>query len=97
MGGMIVTDDVPDLSRFEGRLDGELAGYLEYHRSEGELALNHAFTFPAYRGHGVAAEITRAALDSARSAGVRVRLVCPFVVDYVAAHPEYADLVVGRD
>ena len=39
-------------------------------------------------------QVTRAALDAARAEHVRVRPVCPFVVDYVAAHPEYADVVV---
>jgi len=93
MGGVIVTD-VPELDRFEGRLDGELAGYLEYHRFDAVWALNHAFTFPEFRGRGVAATITATALDAARSAGVRVRAICPFVVDFLDAHPEYADLAV---
>jgi predicted GNAT family acetyltransferase len=91
---MIVTD-VPELSRFEGRIDGELAGYLEYGRSGGVWALNHAFTFPAFRGRGVAATITQTALEAARAQGVPIRAVCPFVVEYLHLHPEYADLAVA--
>ncbi|NUR72930.1 MAG: N-acetyltransferase [Hamadaea sp.] len=96
-------NDVPELARFEGRLDraegsgdgsGDLAGYLEYHRFDGVWALNHVFTFPAYRGRGVAAELTKAALAAAREAAVQVRPICPFVADYLDTHPEYADLVV---
>ncbi|MEV6967068.1 GNAT family N-acetyltransferase [Hamadaea sp. NPDC051192] len=99
----MIVNDVPELARFEGRLEGrpedpagagDLAGYLEYHRFDGVWALNHAFTFPAYRGRGVAAEITRAALDAAREAGAQVRPICPFVADYLDTHPEYADLAV---
>lgn len=90
---MIVTD-VPQLSRFEGRVDGELAGFLEYTRSGEVWSLDHAFTFPAFRGRGYAAEITTAALDAARAAGVRVRPVCPFVADFLDQHPEYAELAV---
>ena len=96
-------NDVPELARFEGRLDGaegsdrgygDLAGYLEYHRFDGVWALNHVFTFPAYRGRGVAAGITEAALAAARAAGAQVRPICPFVADYLDTHPEWADLVV---
>ncbi|NUT32703.1 MAG: N-acetyltransferase [Hamadaea sp.] len=97
---MIVTD-VPELTRFEGRVDGDLVGFLEYTRSEGVWSLDHAFTFPAHRGNGYAARITEAALDAARAAGVRVKPVCPFVADYLDQHPTYADLAVttagGRD
>jgi predicted GNAT family acetyltransferase len=89
----ITVMDVPELDRFEGRLDGELAGYLEYVRSEGVWALNHAFTFPAFRGHGMAGEVTRHALEAARAAGARVRPVCSFVADYIELHREYADLL----
>ncbi|WP_051367973.1 GNAT family N-acetyltransferase [Hamadaea tsunoensis] len=84
--------DAPDLDRFEARVDGELAGYLEYARHGGVWAYNHAFTFPEFRGRGIAAEVTRFALDAAEAAGVRVRAVCPFVADYLAAHPGYAHL-----
>jgi predicted GNAT family acetyltransferase len=90
---MIVTD-VPELGRFEGRIDGELVGYLEYHRSEGVWALNHAFTFPAFRGRGVAAGVTEAALEAARAQGVKIRAICPFVADYLEMHPHWADLAV---
>jgi predicted GNAT family acetyltransferase len=92
----ITVTDVPDLQRFEGRLDGELAGYLEYHKDGDVWSLNHAFTFPALRGNGVAAQVTKYALDAAVAAGARVRPVCPFVADYlaanIAANPEYAAL-----
>ncbi|MEV0271009.1 GNAT family N-acetyltransferase [Hamadaea sp. NPDC050747] len=98
----MIVNDVPELTRFEGRWEdrpgeadsrGDLAGYLEYHRFDGVWAFNHVFTFPAYRGRGVAAEITRAALAAAREAGTQVRPICPFVADYLDTHPEYADLI----
>jgi predicted GNAT family acetyltransferase len=85
-------NDAPDQNRFEARLDGELAGYLEYRKGEGVWSLTHAFTLPHHRGHGVAAEVTRFALNAAREAGVTVRPVCPFVVDFIASHQEYEAL-----
>jgi uncharacterized protein len=88
----IIVTDSPDLHRFEARLDGELAGYLEYQKSGDTWSLNHAFTFPHLRGRGVAAEVTRYALDAADEAGVTVRPICPFVANYIAANPRYAAL-----
>jgi predicted GNAT family acetyltransferase len=88
----IIVTDAPDLERFEARLDGELAGYLEYQKFGDTWSLNHAFTFPHLRGNGIAAEVTRFALDAAGEAGATVRPVCPFVADYIAANPQYAAL-----
>lgn len=84
--------DVPDQNRYEARLDGELAGYLEYAKSGDSWALTHAFTLPHQRGKGVAAEVTRYALDAATEAHATVRPICPFVADYIAANPQYAAL-----
>jgi predicted GNAT family acetyltransferase len=35
----------------------------------------------------------RTALSNARAEGLAVRPFCPFVRSYIAAHPEYVDLV----
>ena len=43
----------------------------------------------------MAAEVTRVTLDAARAGGARVRPVCPYVADYLAAHPQYADLLAA--
>jgi uncharacterized protein len=88
----ITVTDAPDLHRFEGRLDGELVGYLEYHKDGDVWSFNHAFTFPELRGRGIAAQVTKYALDAAIAEGAGVRPVCPFVRDYIAANPEYAAL-----
>ena len=69
--------------------------HLEYVVRDGVWFITHTFTEPAARGRGLAAQVTRAALDAARAEHVKVRPVCPFVVDYVAAHPEFADVVVS--
>ncbi len=91
-------EHLPDLHRFVlSRADDELA-HLEYVVREGVWVITHTFTEPTARGAGLAAKVTVAALDGARSAGVLIWPVCPYVVDYVAVHPEYDDLVaqVGR-
>lgn len=83
----------PEQHRFVLGRGGVDLAHLEYVVRDGVWFVTHTFTEPAARGQGLAATVTRAALDGARTAGVRVRPVCPFVVDYTAAHPEYQDLL----
>lgn len=80
--------------RFVLSENGTDLAHLEYVVRDGVWFITHTFTEPAARGRGLAALVTRAALDAARAEQVMVRPVCPFVVDYVATHPEYADIVV---
>ena len=85
----------PAERRFVLSDDGVDLAHLEYVVRDGVWFVTHTFTEPAARGRGLAAQVTRAALDAARAERVRVRPICPFVVDYVATHPEYADIVVS--
>ena len=80
-------------ARFEIRVDGELAGFAQYHRSEEEIAFTHTETNRRFRGHGLAGRLVSAALDSAREQDLAVLPYCPFVRGWIAEHPEYADLV----
>lgn len=73
----------------------ELA-HVEYVTRDGVWVFTHTFTEPAARGLGLAAQVVRDALDTARQQGVQIGLVCPYVRQYVAEHPEYADLVAAR-
>ncbi|MEV4616869.1 GNAT family N-acetyltransferase [Kitasatospora sp. NPDC049258] len=87
-----VTDN-PERSRFEVSDEGELAGFAEYHRSEGEIAFIHTEIDPAFGGRGLGGELARAALDSAREQGLAVLPYCPFIRGWLGKHPEYAELV----
>jgi predicted GNAT family acetyltransferase len=87
--------DAPDAQRYEARLDGELAGVLEYVLKRSRIALVHTEVAPNHEGHGVGAALARFALDDARRRGLRVIASCPFVRSYLAKHPEDHDIVVG--
>lgn len=94
--GTGTTDDIVHREaerRFVLAEDGADIAHLEYVVRDGVWFITHTFTEPAARGRGLAAKVTRAALDEARDRHVLVRPVCPFVVDYVAAHPEYTDVL----
>jgi predicted GNAT family acetyltransferase len=78
--------------RFELEIDGHTA-LLSYHLPAGTISLDHTFVPPPIEGQGVAAKMTRAALDFARAEGLRAVPACSYVAAYVREHPEYQDLV----
>ena len=79
-------------SRYEGRLDGELAAVIDFRRRGDVLTFLHTITEPQWRGRGLAAEITRQALEDVRGRNLAVQPVCEFTVAYFDQHPEVADL-----
>jgi len=89
----IAVEDNPQRQRFEARLDGELVGVADYRPRDGVLAFTHTEVDPRLRGQGIGATLVGAALDAVRASGGRVLPLCSFVVDYVAQHPEYKDMV----
>jgi uncharacterized protein len=88
--------DVPEHSRYEIRVDAEIAGFTEYRRRPGLIAFTHTLIDPRFEGRGLASRLVQTALSEARSAGLAVLPFCPFVRGYIAGHPEeYLDLVPG--
>ena len=85
--------DVPERSRFEIRVDGEVAGFSEYRRRPELIAFIHTLIDPRFEGRGLASELVRTALSQARSDGLSVLPFCPFVRSYIAGHTEYLDVV----
>ncbi len=85
--------DAPERSRFEIRVDGDVAGFTEYRRRPGLIAFIHTLIDPRFEGRGLASQLVRTALSEARSDGVSVLPFCPFVRSYIAGHTEYLDVV----
>lgn len=79
-------------SRYEGRLEGELATVIDVSRRGDVWDVTHTGTEPAFRGRGLAGEATRLMLDDVRSQGARVVAYCPFTASYLDQHPDQADL-----
>jgi len=88
-----VVVDAPEASRFEARVDGELAGILEYVEKRGRLALAHTEVLPAFEGRGIASKLAKFGLDQARRKQLGVIVICPFVRSYIERHPEERDIV----
>jgi uncharacterized protein len=87
-----VADD-PAASRYELRVDGELAGYINYHIRDETISLIHTEVDPGFEGRGIAGRLARYSLDDARKRQLAVLPFCPYVLSWIKRHPEYADLV----
>jgi len=85
-------DHDPAGGRFVAHLGDEVAGYTEYSVADGVMTMPHTLTRPSFEGQGVASAVVEAALDHARSEGLRVDPLCWFVAGWIERHPEYADL-----
>ncbi|MBG6092999.1 GNAT family N-acetyltransferase [Actinomadura viridis] len=90
--GVEVTDN-PGESRYEARLEGNLAGIAQYIRTDELIAFVHTEVERAYEGRGVGSALVRASLDAARADGVAVLAVCPFYTGWIGRHREYQDLL----
>ncbi len=94
LAGPMKVTDVPEKHRFELPVGGQLA-LLNYRLEGNTITLVHTEVPAALAGRGLGSILARAALESARERGLKVRPTCPFVRDFLLRHPEYADLVVG--
>jgi hypothetical protein len=95
VSGLTVVHNEP-YSQFEIALGSDMA-LLTYRRQPGRIIFNHTEVPPAFRMRGVAAKLTRAALDYARAQDVDVVPSCPYVAAYIRKHPEDRDLLTPED
>jgi len=79
--------------RFELKLDEESFAQLVYMQKNGSLHLVHTEVPPKWEGQGIAAELTRTALEYARQHQLSVVPSCPYVQYYLGKHPGYQSLV----
>ncbi len=86
--------DNPGESRFEARVDGELAGFAAYETADDLIVFTHTEVFDAFEGKGVGSALARGALDAVRADGARQVLPrCGFIRGWIEKHPDYQDLV----
>ena len=86
-----VTDNTT-LDRYELITDGGIA-FVRYRTVDRIRTLTHAEVPKALEGHGLGSALARGALELARTQRYKIVPQCPFIVAYIAKHPEYRDLV----
>jgi uncharacterized protein len=93
LDGELVIEDNPDARRYEARLGGQLAGWVDYGRVQTRLVALHTEVLPEFGGRGIATALVRRVLDDARAAGQTVTPRCPLFASHFRRHPEDADLL----
>jgi uncharacterized protein len=82
-----VVVDVPEESRYELRLGDRRIGHAAYHRRDDRIAFTHTEVDAACEGRGFGTRLVQAAIEDARTRGLEIVPLCPFVAAYVKRHP----------
>jgi len=95
LNGVEVTHN-EEARQFEATVRG-LHAFLTYRQTPDRMILLHTEVPAPLEGQGLAARLTRAALDFARAHRLRVVPLCPYVADFLRRHSEYHDLLSAGD
>lgn len=88
---LAIAHDEPQ-GRFQADVDGHRC-VLDYQLRDNTMIIQHTGVPDAVGGRGIAAALTRHALDTARKRGWLVLPLCSYAAVYIARHPDYQDLV----
>jgi predicted GNAT family acetyltransferase len=80
---------------YEIVVDGAHAGLAAFEEQGSAVVFTHTEIDEAFGGQGIGGQLAKAALDDARSRGLSVVPMCPFIAGWIGKHPDYADLVAG--
>jgi predicted GNAT family acetyltransferase len=78
--------------QFRADVEGHRA-VVDYRLRDGVITITHTGVPPPIEGRGIAAELTRHALNVARREGWQVVPACSYAAAFIRRHPEFADLV----
>ncbi len=82
-----------DGAHFLLQVDGHEAE-LEYERRDGAMVITHTRVPDAIGGRGIAGQLVKAAMDHARTEGMKVAPSCSYAAGWMDKHPDYADMRV---
>ena len=81
----------PSHNRFVAVVEGQEC-VIDYHLSGSTMTITHTIVPASLGGRGIAGELTKFALESARTLGWKVLAECSYAEAYLNKHAEYADL-----
>src|ERR1700742_3883920 len=85
----------PQKHRFELPIEGDAMALAYYTIEDGRVVLTHTEVPAEFSGQGIASRLARGIFELLRGSGRKAILKCPFMGEYFARHPEYADVVEG--
>lgn len=90
----ISREDGPTKGRYVARVDGiDAEAELTYSHAGPKLFIaDHTSVPDIFRGRGVGRLLATRMVEDARSEGVKIFALCPFVKAERAKHPEWADV-----
>lgn len=83
------------LHRFELPIKGDAMAAAYYSIVDGRVVLTHTEVPAEFSGQGIATRLAQGTFDLLRRSGRKAVLKCPFIGNFFATHPEYADVVEG--
>jgi len=81
--------------RFELPIKDGAVAAAYYSIVDGQLVLTHTEVPSEFAGQGIATRLAQGTFDLLRASGRKAVLKCPFMGQFFAKHPEYADVVAG--
>lgn len=78
--------------RFVARVEGQEC-VIDYRLAGNLMTITHTGVPASLGGRGIAGELTRFALDAARTEGWKVIPACSYVAAWIEKRPEYQDLL----
>lgn len=87
--------DAPERSRYEARIDGRVAGFVQYEIEDGVRALVHTEVDEEFEGQGVGSRLATGVFDDVRRRGTQVVNRCEFLARWLEDHPEQQELVTA--
>lgn len=85
--------DNSDRKRFEGFVDGELVGIIDYIPLPGKVIATHTEVFEEYEGRGIGSRLVSGMIGILREDGRVMQPLCSYVSAYLQRHPDDADVV----
>lgn len=83
----------PEHKRFELPCANGDRAVLEYTVGKNHVVFHHTHVPESMRGAGIAAMLTRAALEEARKLGWKIVPACSYTAAFISRHPEFGDLL----
>ncbi|POR52510.1 GNAT family N-acetyltransferase [Bosea psychrotolerans] len=88
--------DDSERNRLVMRVPGGEA-FATYRRANGYLVISHTEVPATLRGQGIGSELAAGVFEFARSKGEHIVPACSFLADWVRRHPEYRDVLAGKE
>ena len=98
----LIVRDNPEARSYDAVRGSRVVGRLSYEEQPAQgqagphFVIRSTVVDPQLRGYGIGSELIRVALDDIRAKGATLTSYCWFVDEFIAAFPEYADLVARR-